>query len=123
MLRKIYIRNYEYGLHFRDGEFVDLYPPGTHWLFDPMLRHAVSVVSQRDVWLSHLKLDMIVRAGVLDGLATVIDLKDDQRALVWVDGRFSRILKPGLYAYWNGFHDVRVAVSYTHLTLPTIYSV
>jgi len=110
MLRRIHIRNYEYGLHFNDGEFVALYPPGVHWLFDPLSRHTVSVVSQRDVWLSHLKLDMIVRSGVLDGLATVVDLKDDQRALVWIDGRFSRILKPGLYALWNGFHDVRVEV-------------
>jgi len=110
MFRKVFIRSYEYGLHFRDGEFVDLFPPGTHWLFDPLLRHSVSVVSQRDVWLSHLKLDMVVRAGVLDGLATVIDLKDDQRALVWIDDRFSRILKPGRYAYWNAFHDVRVEV-------------
>ena len=79
MLRKIYIRNYEYGLHFRDGEFVDLYPPGTHWLFDPMLRHAVSVVSQRDVWLSHLKLDMIVRAGVLDCLLYTSPSPRDKR--------------------------------------------
>jgi regulator of protease activity HflC (stomatin/prohibitin superfamily) len=110
MFRKIKIRKYEYGLHFRDGEFVDLFPPGDHWLFDPMLRHEVTIVSQRDVWLCHSKLDIIVRSGVLDGLATVIDLKDNQRALVWVDGRFTRILKPGHYAYWNGFHEVRVEI-------------
>lgn len=108
MFRKIKIRTYEFGLHFRDGEFQGIYRPGIHWLFDPLLRHDVDVVSQRDTWLSHLKLDIIVRAGALDGLATVIDLKDNERALVWVDGRFSRILTPGLHAFWNGIRDVRV---------------
>ena len=108
MFRKINIRTYEFGLHFRDGEFQGVYPPGSHWLFDPLLQHDVSIVSQRDTWLAHLKLDMIVRSGSLDGLATVVDLKDNERALVWVDGRFSRILTPGLYAYWNGIRDVRV---------------
>ena len=110
MFRKFYIRNYEYGLHFLKGDFVALLPPGTHWMFDPWMRHTVDVVSQRDVCLVDPRMDMIVRAGVLDGVATVVDLKDDQRALVWIDGRFSRILKPGLHVYWSGFHDVRVEV-------------
>jgi regulator of protease activity HflC (stomatin/prohibitin superfamily) len=110
MLRTYYIQNHEFGLHFRNDDVMDVLRPGRHFLFDPMMRHTVHVVSQRDVWLIHPKLDMIVRTGVLQDIATVIDLKDDQRAIVWVDGRFSRILKPGLYAHWNGFHDVRVEV-------------
>jgi len=40
----------------------------------------------------------------------VLDLKDNQRALVWIDGRFSHILPPGLYAYWTAFRDVVVQV-------------
>ena len=51
---------------------------------------------------------MIVKSGALGELATVVDLKDHERALVWVDGRFHRILSAGLYAYWNGMRDVRV---------------
>ena len=38
--------------------------------------------------------------------ATVVDSKDHKRALVWVDGRFHRILSAGLYAYSNGIRDV-----------------
>jgi regulator of protease activity HflC (stomatin/prohibitin superfamily) len=51
---------------------------------------------------------VIVKSGALAGRAQVVDLKDYQRALVWVDGRFSHILPPGLYAYWTGAKDVRV---------------
>jgi len=40
----------------------------------------------------------------------VVDLDDDERALVWVDGRFSHVLPPGLYAYWVGQREVRVEV-------------
>jgi hypothetical protein len=32
------------------------------------------------------------------------------RALVWVDGRFSYILPPGLYAYWTTLREVAVEV-------------
>ena len=108
MYKRIRIRSYEVGLHFRDGEFKGLLSEGRHWLFDPLLKHRVEVVSKRDPWLVHDKLDMIVKSGALGDRATVVDLKDHQRALVWVDGRFHRILSAGLYAYWNGMRDVRV---------------
>ena len=40
----------------------------------------------------------------------VLDLKDHERALVWVEGRFSHILPPGRYAYWTTFRQVAVEV-------------
>ena len=108
MFRKIRIRSYEVGLHFRDGEFVGLLHEGRHWQFDPLLKHRVIVVSQRDPWLFHEKLDMIVKSGALANRATVLDLKDHERALIWIDGRFEGILSPDMYVFWNGMRDVRV---------------
>ena len=35
-MKHIKIRNYEIGLHFRDGEFQGLLAPGIHWLLDPL---------------------------------------------------------------------------------------
>jgi regulator of protease activity HflC (stomatin/prohibitin superfamily) len=110
MFKRVHIHTYEVGLHFRDGEFRGLLDAGRHWLFDPLLKVKVDVVSQRAPWLVHEKLDMIVKSGALAGRALVVDLKDYQRALVWIDGRFSHILPPGLYAYWTGAKDVRVEV-------------
>ena len=73
-----------------------------HWFFDPLRKVRVDVVSQREPWLVHEKLDVIVKSGALAGRAVVVDLKDHERALVWIDGRFSHVLPPGLYAYWTG---------------------
>ncbi len=110
LFKRITIRSYEVGLHFHDGEFQRLLTQGRHWLFDPLWKVCVDVVSQRAPWIEHDKLDVIVKSGALAGLAEVIDLKDNERALVWIDGRFSHILPPGRYAYWTGFKDVRVEV-------------
>jgi len=104
------IRKYEVGLHFHDGEFRGLLDAGRHWFFDPLGKVQVDVAAQRSPWLSHEKLDVIVKSGALKDRAVVLDLKDNQRALVWIDGRFSHILPPGLYAYWTAFRDVVVQV-------------
>ena len=108
--QKVKIKSYEVGLYFRDGEFQKLLTAGEHWLFDPLRKVRVDVVSQRTPWLQHEALDVIVKSGVLTGLAQVVDLKDHERALLWIEGRFSHILPPGLYAYWTGFKEVRVEV-------------
>ena len=116
MFKRIKIRNYEVGLLFRDREFKRLLEPGSHWLFDLWGNLKVDVVSKRDPWLLHEKLDMIVRSGVLKDRAIVLDLKDYERALVWIEGRFSHVLPPGLYAYWTGLRDVRVEVVNARVT-------
>ena len=64
----------------------------------------------REPWLVHEKLDVIVKSGALKDRAVVLDLKDYERALVWIEGRFSHILPPGLYAYWTMLRDVKVEV-------------
>src|SRR6266852_4555146 len=126
LLKIIKIHSYEIGLLFRDGDFRGLLEAGRHWIFDLLGRVRVEVVSQRAPWLVHDKLDILVKAGVLEGRAKVLDLKDYERALVWIDGRFSHVLPPGLAAYWTTFCDVKVevvdarAVRFAHADLPVI---
>src|SRR5438876_6400998 len=126
IMKLVKVRSYEMGLYFHDGEFKGLLGEGYHWFLDPLNKVQVDIVSQRQPWLTHDKLDMIVRSGALGERAIVLDLKDYERALVWVDGRFSHILPPGLYAYWTGQRQVKVEVvdarkaRFEHPDLPVI---
>lgn len=110
LFKRVLVRSYEVGLKFRDGEFRGLLNSGKHWIVDPWNKVRIRVVSTRDPWLMDEQLDVIVKSGVLRGRAEVVDLKDCQRALVWIDGRFARLLGPGLHAFWLGARDVRIEV-------------
>ena len=126
LFKEVRVRSFEIGLYFRDGEFKGLLGEGRHWFVDPLGRVDVDVVSQREPWLVHENLDMIVRSGALTDRAVVLDLKDYERALIWIDGRFSHVLPPGLYAYWTGLRQVKVEVidarkvRFEHQDLPVI---
>ncbi len=109
-IKHIRIRSYETGFYFRDREFQGLLDKGRYWFIDPLGRIAVDVISRRSPWIEHDDLDVIVSAGALDGRADVIDLKDHQRALVWIDGRFDRVLGPGLHALWSDLRKVNVEI-------------
>src|SRR5215469_16968664 len=110
LFKRYTIRSFEMGLHFRDGEFRGLLTAGKYWFFDPFGKVAVEIVSRRAPFLAHEKLDLIVKSGELKGYAEVLDLHDEERALLWVDRRFARILGPGQYAYWIDPRQVRVEV-------------
>lgn len=110
LMKTVKIRSYERGLYFEDGEFQGILGAGRHRFVDPLFKVKVDVVSQRTPWIMHEDLDVIVKSGALEGQATVVDLKDNQRALVWVDGRFETVLGPGLYALWTKVRDVRVDI-------------
>lgn len=110
MIRSVYIRPFEIGLRFHREAFVGLVEPGTHRSFDPLRRERIEVVSRRAPWFAHDQLDVIAASGVLDGKAVVLDLADQERGLVWIDGRFHAVLAPGRYALWTGFRKVRTEV-------------
>ncbi len=108
VLKRYAIRSFEMGLYFRAGEFRGLLGAGTHWFFDPLGKVTVEVVSRRAPFLAHEKLDLIVKSGELKGYAEVLDLHDDERALVWVDRRFAWIMGPGQCAYWTQPRQVKI---------------
>ena len=108
--RKIKIREFERGFMFRDKVFAGVLAPGTRWIFDPLAKVRVDVLSVRDAWIQHADLDVIVRAGALKEQALVLDLKDHQRALVWIDGRFEAVLGRGLHALWTVFREVKAEI-------------
>ncbi len=109
-IRRFKVRAHERGLVFRDGQFEDVMGPGVAWLFDPLRKLQVEIVDVRSPWLAHVDLDVIVRSGALRREARVVDLKAHERAIVWVDGRLEAVLKPGLYALWTVFRDVKVEI-------------
>jgi len=126
VLRRIKVREHERGLLFRDREFKGVLRPGRHFVWDLLRKVRIDVVSVRDAWLNHGDLDVIAKSGSLGDEAKLLDLKDHERAVVWVDGRVEAVLKPGLYALWTVFHEVRTevfearAVRFEHADVVTI---
>ena len=90
LFKRIKIRTHEMGLYFRDGEFKGLLRAGKHWLFDPLGKARVEVVSQRAPWLAHEKLDSLV--GVADRREVRLRLHDEVARVEAVHGhRIGRV--------------------------------
>lgn len=120
MIRSYKIQPHQIGLHFRDDQFIGVRKTGRHFLFALFRKERIEVVSTREVLLQHRLIDEIAKSdrtgGSLDGLAKTLDLGDQKRALVWVDGRFFRVLGPGAHVLWSVGHDVSIEIVDANMT-------
>ncbi len=110
MFSRYKIKRDEIGLVFKDGQFEKIIRQGTHWFFNLFRNLVVERVSLRNPIFMHRQLRDIVKSECIKGLGEVLDLRDWQRALVWIDGRFSQILPSGLFVIWTELAEVRVEV-------------
>ncbi len=118
-MRLTYIQTAQRAVLYRNGDAVRVLTKGWHLLPAWPLPYRVEVFNIDAPWLdgctegsnlaaSGEELDRLLRRGVLGGHAETVEIGDDERALVWVDGRYSQTLGPGRYAYWLGATEVRV---------------
>ncbi len=93
---------------YRDAQPVELLRPGRY------LRVAfgggleIERFSTRDPWVATHMLPEIVRAGLLEGEAVVLDLVDRERAIVRIDGRYVGVRGKGVSAVWTAERKVEV---------------
>lgn len=108
MIRIYNIARHERGLLFRGDDFVRVLRPGWHVYLDPLLRLSLEREDTLDPRIESLRLDVVLASDGLGVEAAVVDLSDDERALVWVDGRLSSVLEPGRHAFWTVTRSVRI---------------
>jgi regulator of protease activity HflC (stomatin/prohibitin superfamily) len=98
------IRTHERGLLFRHGDFVRLLGPGAYRLWERLWlsrRRRIEAVSTLTPRFTHPFTEAIVANEDARRSFLVLDLSQDERALVWIDGRLAAVHGPGRYAYWN----------------------
>jgi len=102
MFKKLRIRKHEVGLWFRHGDFKQPLASGRYWLPGRFIfKDRVEVVDRMAGKFDHQMLDVLIREPSLAEHLLLVDLKDDERALVWKDGRLGWILGPGRHAFWK----------------------
>ena len=101
MMRKIRIRKHEVGLWFRHGDFERVLTPGVHWVRGLFGRGRLELYNTIDTKFEHKMLDVLIEHEPLRKELLIVDLTDEQRALVWKDGRLGWILGPGRHAFWK----------------------
>ena len=93
---------------YRDAQPVEMLRPGRYLRVAVGGGLEIERFSTRDPWVVTHMLPEIVRAGLLEGEAVVLDLVDRERAIVRIDGRYAGVKGKGVSAVWTAERKVEV---------------
>ena len=106
---RIHVAKHEVGLVLRRDELRRVLAPGDHFVPEVLFGRArVRLVNVLDTRFVHPLLDVLVQDERLRERLVVVDLGEDERAIVWRDGRLFDFVGAGRFAYWKAPFTVKV---------------
>ncbi|MBN2531956.1 MAG: slipin family protein [Spirochaetales bacterium] len=97
------IKKDERGLLFRDGDYVKVLKPGKYPFFWTA-RYKVEVLDVNKPFKTEKDISLFLEDEELLKELDIIDVKDNEFALYYQDGKFRGVYSPGKYAFWKVFH-------------------
>ncbi|MHC4839437.1 MAG: slipin family protein [Planctomycetota bacterium] len=114
-LETIQVDEHERAFVWLDGRLDRVLKPGLYAVWRTFNKVMVSTFDVRNAVCngpvcSNAELHEVVSKHDLSDEAEILDLDDSQRALVWIDGRFARVLGPGLHVLWTRYQKVKTRI-------------
>ena len=90
------------GLVFRNGDYNRFWLEGSHWLgwFENVTVYDLAKPFQPTV-----ELNLLFKDKNLSDRLIVVEIKDNEIVLNYLNGNFKGVLTPGRYAFWKGMVD------------------
>lgn len=100
-MKRMRINAGKVGLRFRNGDFKGVITEGVNWIG---LLEDVYVYDQSVQFQPMIDLNILIRESRLREMLELVEVGDSELALLYADGNFKEILKPGRYAFWKGLN-------------------
>ena len=98
-MKKITIKNNEKGLVFKNNVLIKVIEQGIHWFLFGEKIEVFNVYNQ----FSEIE-EGIFEHQLLKNQLDILEVKDDELALVFEKSNFKHVFVPGVYAFWKGQH-------------------
>ena len=98
-MKKIIINENQKGFLFCSGKYIKLLDAGKHYIFG---NREIEVADLKNPLKSAVcPLDTLIADKRTAELISVVEVRDEELALHYVNGKFENVLYPGKYAFWN----------------------
>ena len=98
-MKRIRINKGTIGLVFRKGDYKRILTEGIHWLG---INEKVTVYNLAKPFTPEVELNLLLEDTELANRLNVVEVKDHEIALQFIEGNFKNVLTPGRYAFWKG---------------------
>lgn len=104
-MKKVRINTGYVGLVFRKGNYKRVIAEGLYWLG---INEIVVKYDLTRPFTSTVDLNILLRDEELATMLTVVDVKDNEIVLQFINGNFNSVLTSGRYAFWKGVTEYKL---------------
>ncbi|GGB12974.1 slipin family protein [Puia dinghuensis] len=109
-MKRVTINAYQMGLVFKNGVYQRLLREGKYWL---SFTEKVEIYDRTKPFTPALELNLLLKDEQLKDALHLVEVKDNDIVLQYVNGLLNQVLTAGRYAYWKGI------VNYDFVTADT----
>ncbi|MEM1321009.1 MAG: slipin family protein [Bacteroidota bacterium] len=112
-MKRIRIFAHTVGLVFRKNHFIGVIKEGAHWL---RFWDTVKVYHLAKPFVTPCELNILLQDQDFVDLIDLIEVRDNELVLQYLEGNFHQVLTPGRYAFWKGL----INYGYQYLNLDEV---
>ncbi len=105
-MKRLHVNAYQVALVYKRGALYDVYTEGRYWIG---WGYKV-VIKFMTLPLEDPAIELLLQHPKLQTLVDVVEVKDNQIALQFTRGIFSKILTAGIYVYWKDVLDIKTFI-------------
>ncbi len=91
-------------LVFRNRKLEQVLMPGRHWVAGFFQDTEIHLLDRKEILVQVQDVRQVMASGLLKEETRELEIAENERALVRVDGRLFTVLGPGLHMLWTGPH-------------------
>lgn len=96
-MKQVKVNANQMALVFKNGAYEKMLTEGNYWLWN---RKAV-IYERSEPFVPGIDLNILLQDAELAEALNIVDVKDNEIALLYRNGLFQKVLAPGMYAYWK----------------------
>ncbi|RZJ84120.1 MAG: slipin family protein, partial [Chryseobacterium sp.] len=101
-MKRVTINTNSAGLVYKKKELKRVLTAGTYWLG---FGEEVEVYDLSKTFIASTELDVLLLNEDFRELVNVVEVRDNEIALVYQNGNFKQVLNAGKYAFWKGMNN------------------
>ncbi len=106
-MKNIRINVGKVGVVTRKGGYKKVLTAGTHWL---SFLDDITIYDMSKIYTSDIDLTIMLKDQGFRNLVEVIEVKDSEIALKYINNNFKTVLTAGQYFYWKGLVDFKLII-------------
>jgi hypothetical protein len=92
------------GLVFKNDNYARVITEGMHWI---SFREHLVKYDLSQPFNAPKALEILLKDEALANMLTVVDVKDNEIVLAYLNDNFQRVLSPGRHTFWNSLLDYK----------------